>query len=258
MIVRSISFISVVALGGLYATGLLGGGSYSRDVGRAPADVKKALEDLDITEQPGSPGTDPAAAGGVKPVFKLSETPDSLIWTVWSRDKIATQMIAHLEPIDDGKGTRVTTSVKRGDAPDDFVSPAFRSKGLTMALFGGALESELNELTVAPAGTWNEDCDRIVAKFEQSNWDSPDLQQRDGLKDAMGDTITIAMKMQGVDMQLRNAGCNPDMRSNEFKSVQSRMAAASPQSTSVHPKDEVRFEPGKPMVDLSHYNRPSR
>lgn len=255
MIVRSVAIVSVLTLGGLYMTGWVGGG-YSRDVDKPQAEVMAALEDLDITEQPGSPGTDPAAAGGVKPIFQLHKTADSLIWTVWSRDKVATQMTAHFEPIDDGKGTRVTASVDRGDAPDDFISPAFRSKAITMALFGGALEDELNELTVAPKGAWNEECDRIVAKVNGGELWSPELSQRDGIADAMGDTAKIALKMQGAEMQLRNAGCNLDARYNEFKPVQSKMAAASSSRIHVEAHPEVNFEPGKPMMDLSRYNRP--
>jgi hypothetical protein len=254
MFVRSFGVIGVLALGGLYMTGLIGGASFSRNVGKPQAEVMKALEDLDITEQPGSPGTDPAAAGGVKPVFQLSKTPDSLIWTVMSGDKIATQMIAHFEPVDDGKGTHVTAEVQRGDAPDDFVSPAFRSKGLTMALFGMALESELNEL-VTPAHGWNEDCDRIMARFQAGNEGNVDMQHHDGVVDALGDGAIVAMKLNAMESELRRAGCNTN-QDGQFRSVESRMTTAS--SEPAHREPEVRFEPGKPMMDLSSYNKPHR
>lgn len=49
-----------------YVSGGLGGGAYSREVGRPPAEVMDALADLDITAQPGSPGTDPSRSGGVR------------------------------------------------------------------------------------------------------------------------------------------------------------------------------------------------
>lgn len=49
-------------------------------MGRPPAEVMAALADLDITAQPGSPGTDPSRSGGVEPVFLLDRQPDRMIW----------------------------------------------------------------------------------------------------------------------------------------------------------------------------------
>jgi len=41
----------------LLAPAVLGGGAYSREVDRTPAQVMAALGDLDIREQPGEPGS---------------------------------------------------------------------------------------------------------------------------------------------------------------------------------------------------------
>lgn len=110
-----------------------------------------SLEDLDITVQPGAPGADSARAGGIRPVFRLSRTADSTTRTVMSGAQVATQMTAHVVPIDAGH-SRVIAKVRRGDAPDDFVFPAFRSKGITLSLFSMALDGELDKLT-RPATT---------------------------------------------------------------------------------------------------------
>jgi hypothetical protein len=50
-----------------------------------------------------------------------------------SRDKVVTTMIANFKSIDNGRQTQVTAPVERGNAPDDFVAPAFRSYGITLA-----------------------------------------------------------------------------------------------------------------------------
>ncbi len=63
---------------GVYFSGVLGLGGYSRNVGRPPAEVMAALEDLDITAQPGAPGSTAEAAGGIKPVFRIEKAADHL------------------------------------------------------------------------------------------------------------------------------------------------------------------------------------
>src|SRR5689334_8219180 len=110
---------AMVAIGA-YLNGAFSG-SYARVVGAPPEEVRTALEDLDIREAPGEPATDPMRSGGVAPTFLLSQQGDDMVWTVMSRDDVAVRLIAHLEPIDGGKRTKVTASVERGDAPDDFV-----------------------------------------------------------------------------------------------------------------------------------------
>ena len=103
------------------------GNGYSHVVDRPQSEVVAALEDLDISAQPGNPGTDPSRSGGVKPDIRLEKASDHMTWWVMAGDKVATIMTVTFEQLDGGKRTRVTTSVKRGDAPDDIVSPAFRS-----------------------------------------------------------------------------------------------------------------------------------
>ena len=133
---------------GLLALVLAGcGNGYSHVVDKPQSEVVAALEDLDITAQPGNPGTDPSASGGVKPDIRLEKAADHMTWWVMSGDKVAMAMTANFEPLDGGERTRVTTSVARGDAPDDLVSPAFRSTGITSGLFSVAVDNELEKMT---------------------------------------------------------------------------------------------------------------
>lgn len=247
MFLKSFGLLAPVAFGGLYVSGALGGG-YSRDVARPPAEVRAALADLYITKQPGEPGTDPSRSGGLLPQFRMEQGPDEVRWVVMSGDKVATTMTATLTPLDNGAGTRVTASVSRGDAPDDFVSPAFRSKGVTLGLFGMALEAELDELTAPPRAS-AETCDAILARFAARNMANADLQRGDNLKDAVGDTAGAVMSIAQTDMEMKRAGC-PTLSSNEgFAEVSSSMGPGDGA-----PGDQVTFEPGKPMVDLGKKN----
>ena len=150
MSIKAMILMMPLALGGLWASGALGGSTYSRDVDRSPAQVMAALSDLDVRGQPGAPGTDAAASGGVAPLFRTERGPNQISFVVMSGNRVATRMTAMLEPLDGGARTRVTAAVERGDAPDDFVSPAFRSEGITLGLFTMAIEGELNELTGPP------------------------------------------------------------------------------------------------------------
>src|ERR1700760_2036272 len=64
---------------GLLALALAGcGNGYSHIVDKPQADVVAALEDLDITKQPGNPGTDPSASGGVAPEIRLEKAADHM------------------------------------------------------------------------------------------------------------------------------------------------------------------------------------
>ena len=147
--------LAPVAAGAFYCGGGFDAG-YKREVAGSPAQVMAALQDLDISEQPGSPGTDPSRSGGVAPVFRTEPGPDGISFVVMSGDQVATRMTARLEPLDGGARTRVTALVERGDAPDDRTSPAFRSVGITMGLFTSALDDELNELERPPSRTAEE------------------------------------------------------------------------------------------------------
>lgn len=240
----------------LYFGGVFDGG-YVRVVGRSPAEVSTALADLDITTAPGEPGSDSARSGGVKPVIRLERNDGKLIWTVMSGDKVATRMIAHLEPVDDGKQTRVRAEVQRGDAADDYVSPTFRSKGLTLAVFSAALEGELSQL-VAVGNGWGSQCEALVDRIQQQGAGSIMARSTEpagreaGLRGAIGDVAQINLQLNAIDTELRNAGCNPDHPSRtKFRPVNDSMFADDP-AHDAHP--DVSFEPGKPMVDV----RPSR
>ena len=146
---REFGVAAVIVALGAWATGMLGG-SYSRTVDRPPAQVAAALADLDIRDAPGAPGTDPAASGGQLPTFSVETAPDHVSYVVMAHGEVAMTMTAWLKPVDGGRRTRVTASVKRGPAPDDYVSPAFRSTGITMGLFAAQLEGEIDKLVFLP------------------------------------------------------------------------------------------------------------
>ncbi|WP_343519063.1 hypothetical protein [Sphingomonas sp.] len=227
------------------------GGGYSRVVDRPPGEVAAALADLDIREQPGSPGTDASRSGGILPVFSHQRSADAVTFIVASGDKTAVRMIAHLEPVDGGKRTRVTASVERGDAPDDFVSPAFRSRGITMGLFTMAIESELDELTAPVRKAGAETCEKLIERFQASALASEDLQRRDGIKDAMGDTASAVMRIAALQQEARRLGCDTGA-SHAFKPVSNRMGEAGPAPRIELESSEgegVTYKPGEPMLD---------
>lgn len=181
---------------------------YSRDVDRTPEQVAQGLKDLDIREQPGAPGSDPSASGGIKPVFRREAIADGFTWYVMSGDKVAIAMTAHLTPLDGGQRTHVTTSVERGDAPDDRVSPAFRSKGTALALFSMAVESELDEL-VSPHSSNIMACEDLERRFEAGNQNSlRDPREPRDLKGAVGGVATDIIKLQAYASERRRLGCD--------------------------------------------------
>lgn len=236
---------AALAMGGVWASGMLGHG-YAREVARPQAEVMRALADLDITHQPGAPGTDPSRSGGVKPLFTLTRTPTEMIWTVMSGDKVATRMIAEIKLID-ATHTEVTARVERGDAPDDLVSPAFRSKGITLGLFGLALEDELNALTAPPTDVAG--CAELMQRFQEGGFAPAGATERPtSLSGAMGQTAKTVMALNAVDGERRRLGCK-DNSGNAFEPVSQQMRAADDEPAGSTTRDGVRFEPGKPMID---------
>lgn len=258
MLLRNFGFFILFITGAGYFTGALGFGAYSREVGRPPAEVMEALADLDITAQPGSPGTDPSRSGGVQPVFRLEREADRMIWTVMSGEQVAVRMIAVVKPANDGKHSLVTAQVERGDAPDDFVSPAFRSEGITMGLFGMALEAELNRLTAPPLAD-QAVCDALMADFEAGNMAAGFAERPDNLPDAVGNTAKMAIRLHAMEAELRRNGC-PTERRRDFTEVSDEMSKGgqsgmASQAPVPEPVEGISFEPGKPMIDVSAKNR---
>ena len=240
---------------GLGALGLAGtfffespslGGAYSRTVDRPVHEVKEALSDLDISAAPGAPGTDPSRSGGVASVFRLETTETAMIWYVMSGDKIAVTMTAMLEPVDGGKSTRVTTKVARGNAPDDFVAPAFRSVGVTLGLFSVAVEDELNEL-VTPEGDPVK-CAALMERFQDENLADTDRRTQSSAMDATSDVAKTLMRLNAMEAELRRNGC-PLEKGYEVKSATTLMApAAEPSEFESHAPNPRSYS--APMVDL--------
>lgn len=248
MSLKVVGLLAPIALGGLWVSGALGGAAYSRDVDRSPAQVMEALADLDIREQPGEPGTDLSRSGGVQPVFRTERGDNQISFLVMSGDRVATRMTAFLEPIDDGQRTRVTAAVERGDAPDDFVSPAFRSTGITMGLFAMALEGELDEL-VAPPRASAEVCQAFLARFEAENIAGGSMDRPETLKQAAGQTARTVMRLHAMEAEMRRAGCPTD-GGGAFRPISSEMGNAPP-APQAESQDQIDFRPGQPMVDVS-------
>jgi len=182
---------------------------YERTVDRSPAEVAAAIADLDIRDAPGSPGTDPLASGGTLPTFTVEQAADHVSYVVMAGGKEAVRMTAWLEPIDGGRRTRVTTTVERGPAPDDYVSPAFRSTGITMGLFSAMLEDEIDDL-VFKIGPWGPHCDAVFQRFETRNLANGAMNEPTGLTNAVAGTAKAVMSISALDKELKAAGCPPN------------------------------------------------
>jgi hypothetical protein len=250
MFVKAMGLLTPLAMGGLWFGGALGGGDYSRVVDRPRAEVMSALEDLDVRTQPGQPGTDPSASGGIAPLFLSEHVPDGISFIVMSGDKVATRMTAHLEAIDGGRRTRVTATVERGDAPDDFVSPAFRSRGITLGLFSAAIEGELNEL-VAPPRLAAEECADLEQRLLLSNVaaSASGSANSPGLSQAVGGTARTAMGLYAVEAELRRRGCDTGHSEGGSEPIQDLMSKGGSSNADAAAAGGVNFAPGEPMVN---------
>ena len=240
---RAFIILSAVAVPAAYSLGMFGGGGIDRVVGASPDQIRAALTDLDIRKAPGAPATDPSRSGGVEPVFHLTQEGDDMVWTVMSGKDIAVRMIAHLEPVDGGAKTRVTAHVERGNAPDDFVAPAFRSKGITLGLFSIVLEDELDDLVRPATGITEEECGQLAEKLLEAN--APPPEQQTGFAGG----VRTMMTLSAVEQELKSKGCDTGFKGG-FKEMKSELKDADSVSGST-PMPEVTFEAGKPMVDLS-------
>lgn len=186
-------------------------------------------------------------------MFVLEHGTDTITWKVMSGSLIAMTMTAKFEPLADGTRTRVTTSVARGDAPDDLVSPAFRSKGVSHGLFLAALEGELDELTL-PTGGSADKCRAIAAGLQADG--------TGGVGNGAPDERSLAngartiMQLNAMDMQLRAAGCDPSKTQmggpiNDMIDRIEEKHAREDELFDDEGEQGVRFEPGKPMIDVS-------
>ena len=219
------------------------GPDYTRNVGATPAEVRSALQDLDIRDAPGAPASDPSRSGGVEPMFQLSEKGNDMIWTITSGDKVAVRLIAHLEPTDGGQHTRVTAEVERGDAPDDFIAPAFRSTSLTRSLFGMVLDQELDEMFVTQTAD-SEVCQKIMEDFEGA---TPNFEEQRGF----GGVAKTALRLNALEGKLKAAGCPTGF--GKFEPVRNELGNGSepPAVMTEQRRDGVNFKPGEPMIDPS-------
>jgi hypothetical protein len=230
-------FLAPVALGGWYVTSGPGGG-FSQEVDKSPQQVLAAISDLDIRRQPGAPGTDAAASGGIPSEFRTERTAEGITFVVMSGNQVATRMIARLEPLDGGRRTRVTAQVVRGDAPDERIAPAFRSNGVTLGLFSAALRDELTGLNGHKS---LEECRTLEGQLLDANppTDNPMA------------SIRAIHRMAG---ELRRQGCTPGeaVRVNGPRPAPGdHMGPMSPQAgTGAAPAGGANFEPGQPMVDV--------
>jgi hypothetical protein len=203
--------VLALLVGGLYAFG--GFDAYPRTVDGSPQDVMAELADLDIREMPGEPGSTAEAAGGVTPRIQLRRAPGRLEWVVLSGSQVATTMIARFEPVDGGARTRIVAEVLRGDAPEAFTSPAFRSEGVTLGLFQGALDAEIDEM-VSPG--WGPECDAISEEL---------LARSQAAPIAEGNPFGAIARVGGMHAELVARGCNPDKApgAGEFRPVSDSM-----------------------------------
>ena len=239
-----------ITLGGLavpaaYFMGAFGGGTFDRTVAASPADVRSALLDLDIRKAPGSPGTDITRAAGVQPLFQLTQEGDDMVWTVMSGKNVAVRMIAHLEPLEGGSKTRVTAEVQRGNAPDDFVSPAFRSEGITLGLFSVVLEDELDDLVRPKTGITKAECQELFEKLMAAN--APE----GGHQSGFAGVARTAMTLSAVEQELKAKGCDTGFKDNFEQPTEHMSEGSGSPPQVVRTEEDVSFKPGKPMVDLS-------
>jgi hypothetical protein len=251
--------LAPVVLGGMWYGGLLGA-AFAEEVDRPPAQVMAALADLDIRRQPGNPGTDPSRSGGVLPVFRTERTADTITFIVMSGDQVATRMIAYLEPLDGGRRTRVTAGVDRGDAPDERVSPAFQSEGLTLGLFQSAITDELRELTAPPPAT-AEACEALQARITEENMAAGDPNPPRSFTEGFGQTMRNIGRIRDMEKRLREGGCIDTTRraGDPFSKPRSYMTEgtsppgfpSAPEPISEQSREGVNFKPGAPMVDVS-------
>jgi len=220
--------------------GLIGNG-YSHVVDRPQKDVVAALDDLDIFAQPGAPISGPELSGGVTPDIRLEKAADHMTWWVMAGDKVATVMTATFEPVDGGKRTRVTTSVKRGDAPDAIVSPTFQSVSVTSGLFAVAVETELTKMT-APAHASAEECRQLIEVWRRAGEAEATRDEPGSLTEAIGDGARTAIRIRALENAMRQHGCPMD-GTGKFGDVSNEMGTSDRDFGSPSPYRRDRSKP---------------
>lgn len=243
---------AALLVAGGYVMGAFGS-DYSRTVSRPPTEVLAALEHIDLGAQPGASGSTADAAGGVKPLFRVAREGNRVTWYVMSGDRVATTMTAAVDPSGDGKASVIHTSVARGDAPDDVVSPAFRSTSATKALFAMAIEDGINRL-VAPPRASEAACERLLDRFRDEGLAQ---QMADGER-SLGAGARAVMRVNAMGAELRRQGCPVDgegYAASPMAEAGSDDAPTSIMAAGDEPAGSVRFEPGKPMLDSDPAHR---
>lgn len=238
MFLKAFASLGLLTTGSLYAFGAFD--AFPATVDGSPEKVMAELADLHVREQPGEPGTSAEAAGGVTPRFIAMQGENLLEWRVMAGNQIAMRLVATFEPIDGGIRTRITPYVERGDAPDAYTPPAFRSTGLASGLFQAALQAEINEMN-APG--WGPHCDKLRDEmlYAPGPEMNSDLALRQGSDGSGSDAERFAIgmqsgignirKVQQMHRRLMEAGCNPDKapgaNGGEFREVTDRLGPVS-------------------------------
>ena len=168
-----------------------------------PRQALEGLAMLDIRKQPGSPGTRAEAAGGVLPKFRRTLKGQTIRWDVLSGEEVAVSLTAT------GTagwlyGSYIKANVARGTAPEERLSPAFRSEALTLGLFKSAIADSL-DLIGSPG--WGPRCDAV---------------HQDLLAEESGPVYVFFF----IEDDLLESGCDFEARPLEFRPVVSQMEGA--------------------------------
>lgn len=226
MLFKLLGVAAPALLGGLYVTGAFGASGWNRDVARPRAEVMNGLEDFDIRDQPGSP--DISRSTGLPSVFRLERTGDSMRWVVTNGNKVALTMVADFTPIDGGRQTHVTAHVERGDAPDDMVAPAFRSRDIALGLFSAALEGQLNTLARPAYAGFSRDpgaCARLFRHFQEENLAAGATGQPAAAKAA-----AATRRLLAYDARQRQLGCQHSVGGSEIAANDGPSGIAGPEN----------------------------
>ncbi|MGV3769375.1 MAG: hypothetical protein ACO1NM_05035 [Sphingobium phenoxybenzoativorans] len=127
-----------------------------------------------------------------------------------------------------------------GGSPADLVSSAFHTTR-----------------PVTGAG-WRPDCEAMMQQFESGSDAPPDQGQGQSgnLAQSMGTTFKSVMQISAFTTKLRAAGCSPESRLANYEAMTAQLEEE-PAASGWTTKQEIVFEPGKPMVDVS-MDRPAK